>query len=120
VAALSRRVHPVAVLVEEVNALLRSPKLLFQFAKIHLNDGWTTVRTGVRHLAMAEVFNKVFQLSSSKRVVGFNSVAADRLGDSVLPQTQRIDFLARCFQFIHQFQNKSPRVRRFDEWWQSV
>ena len=66
--------------------LLLSPELFLQFAVIHFNQSGAAMRAGVRHGALAQVVDEVFQLRPGQRVVGLNGMPADRFGDGLLSQ----------------------------------
>src|SRR5437899_12431412 len=76
-------------------SLLRSPKFLFQLPKIHFYDRRPAMRTGVGHGATAQVFDQVLQFAARERVVGFDGVTADGLGNGVLAQTRGVKVLTR-------------------------
>ena len=63
---------------------LRSSKFLLQFTKIHFDDCGPAMGASVGHRAVAEIFEKVFQFTPGKRIIGFDGVAADGFSDRVL------------------------------------
>jgi hypothetical protein len=100
--------------------LLRAAKLFFELAEVHFNQRGPSVRAGVGHGATAQIIDEILQFRAGERVVGFDGVTANGLGDGMFAQAQRIHVMASGFQFIDEFEHKFARVGDFDEWRQGV
>src|SRR5438094_84949 len=101
-------------------ALLDPAEFFFQLAEIHLDQSGPSVRAGVRHDTMPQIFNELLQLRTSQWIVCFDRMAADGLGNCLFVEAPRIHARANCLQFINQFQNEAPGVWNLDKWGQRI
>src|SRR5208283_2210407 len=89
-----------------IHHLLRPSKLFLQFAVIHFNQRRSSVRTGVRHRATAQVLDEILQFRAGQRVIGLHRMAADGLGNRVLAQPRQVHLAPRRLQFVHEIEHK--------------
>jgi len=64
---------------------------------------------------MAQILDQIVQFRPGEKIICLHRVAADGLGDGVLAEPREIHLAPGGFQFIHQIQDKFPRVAGFDK-----